>query len=214
MATLQPRTTRKKVRTSSPRIDAAEGLQGDTMASPGDAAPKKAFNYRYQTQFSDEEDDAPCRPSQEPHPIDAEWELYKTCTWKTYGDETSTCLDWWRAASVRMPYLARLVRWSWSCQASSCASERQFSRAGFINNRLRQGQTPATLWEASLLSNLLPDQHPQERFSDAGAPEFSPVATAGAGPSGVDPVEIEQNVEGGVSNVDNVQIADSLMRTP
>ena len=75
-------------------------------------------------------------PNEVKHPVDEEWDLYKKCGWKTYGDDRSTCLDWWQAALVRMPHLSRLVRWSWSCQASSCASERQFSKAGFINNRL------------------------------------------------------------------------------
>ena len=63
-------------------------------------------------------------PNEVKHPVDKEWDLYKKCGWKTYGDDQSTCLDWWRAASVRMPHLSRLVRWSWLCQASSCASER------------------------------------------------------------------------------------------
>ena len=119
--------------------------------------------YHYQMSFSDETDsDNNEDVDVEQNPIDLEWALYKKCAWKMYGSETATCLDWWRAAVVRMPHLAKLVRWSWSCQASSCASECQFSQAGFINNRLRQGQMPSTLWEASLLSNILPDKPPQQ----------------------------------------------------
>ena len=95
------------------------------------------------------------------NPVDEEWELYKKCGWKTYGDNWSTCLDWWRAASVRMPHLSRLVRWSWLCQASSFASERQFSKTGFINNCLNQGQTLSALWEATLLSSIVTDAAPE-----------------------------------------------------
>ena len=75
-------------------------------------------------------------PNEVKHPVDKEWELYKKYGWKTYGDDQCTCLDWWWAASVRMPHLSRLVRWSRLCQASSCASERLFSKAVFINNCL------------------------------------------------------------------------------
>ena len=53
------------------------------------------------------------------NPMNEEWELYKKYGWKMYGDDWSACLDWWRAVSVRMPHLSRLVRLSRSCQASS-----------------------------------------------------------------------------------------------
>ena len=96
-------------------------------------------------------------PNKVNNPVDEEWELYKKCGWKMYGDDRSTCLDWWGAASVRMPHLSRLVRWSWSYQASSCVSERQFSKAGFINNCLHQGQMLSTLWKVTLLSSTVTD---------------------------------------------------------
>ena len=98
------------------------------------------------------------------YPVDEEWELYKKCGWKTFGDDRSTCLDWWRAASVRMPHLSRLVRWSWSCKTSSCSLERLFSKVGFINNHLCKGQTPRTLWEATLLSSIVTDAAPERNL--------------------------------------------------
>ena len=75
-------------------------------------------------------------PYEVKNPVDEEWELCKKCGWKTYGDDRSMCLDWWQVTLVRMPHLSKIVRWLWSCQASSCASESQFSKAGFINNHL------------------------------------------------------------------------------
>ena len=100
-------------------------------------------------------------PNEGENPVDEDWEFYKKCGWKTYGDDRSTCLDWWRAVSVRMPHLSKLVRWSWSCQASSCASEMQFSKVGFINNHLHQGQMPSSLWEVTLLSSIVTDTAPE-----------------------------------------------------
>ena len=100
-------------------------------------------------------------PNEVKNPVDEEWEFYKKCGWKTYGDDWSTFLNLWWAASVSMPHLSRLVRWSWSCQASSCALERQFSKMGFINNCLNQGQMPSTLWEVTLLSSTVTDTAPE-----------------------------------------------------
>ena len=87
-------------------------------------------------------------PNEVKNPVDEEWELYKKYGWKMYDDNWSTCLDCWRTASVCMPHLSRIVRWSWSCQASSCALERHFSKVGFINNCLHQGQTLGVYMEA------------------------------------------------------------------
>ena len=52
-------------------------------------------------------------PNEVKNPVDEEWKLYKKCGWKMYGDDWSMCLDWWWAASVRIPHLSRIVRWSW-----------------------------------------------------------------------------------------------------
>ena len=49
-------------------------------------------------------------PNEVKNPVDEEWEFYKKCGWKTYGDDWSTFLNWWWAASVSMPHLSRLVR--------------------------------------------------------------------------------------------------------
>lgn len=74
-------------------------------------------------------------------PVARELKAYESVKWKTYCPRSReadfTILDWWRAARSQFPHLAKLVRWAYSCQASSAASERQFSKAGFINSRLR-----------------------------------------------------------------------------
>ena len=100
-------------------------------------------------------------PNEVKNPVYEEWELYNKCGWKMYGDDQSTYLDCWQAALIRMPHLSRLVRWSWSCQVSSYASERQFGKAGFISNHLSQGRTPNTLWKATLLSSIVTDAAPE-----------------------------------------------------
>ena len=128
---------------------------------------------RSQHNFSDEEEEDMPAPRKVgkgrrvvgKSPIHAELEQYFTFTWDTYiKKEDSTPLDWWKLALGTLPLLGKLVRWSWSCQASSAASERQFSRAGFINNRRRQSQNPTTLWECSILASLDPDvlEHVQD----------------------------------------------------
>ena len=111
--------------------------------------------------------------------MDEEWEFYKKCGWKMYGDDWSTCLDWWHEVSVRMPHLSRLMRWSWSCQASSCAAEEQFTKAGFINNCLFQGQTPSTLWEAILLSSIVTDAAPEHSQCASSSQHAEPITPVG-----------------------------------
>ena len=49
-------------------------------------------------------------PNEVKNPVDEEWEFYKKCGWKTYGDDWSTFLNWWWAVSVSMPHLSRVVR--------------------------------------------------------------------------------------------------------
>ena len=75
---------------------------------------KRKQPYKYYTQFSNEEEDEGDvdNLNEIKNPVDEEWELYKKCGWKTYGDDWSMCLEWWRTAMVTMPHLSRLVRWS------------------------------------------------------------------------------------------------------
>ena len=80
---------------------------------------------------------------------------------------------------VKMPHLSRLVRWSWSCQASSCALEKQFSKAVFINNHLRQGQTPSTLWEVTLLSSIVTDTAPERNVGASSSQHAKPSTLVG-----------------------------------
>lgn len=67
-----------------------------------------------------------------------EVEFYSTCTREMFATSGMTELEWWNLAKHKLPHLAKLARWSWSVQSGSAASERQFSKAGFINNRYRQ----------------------------------------------------------------------------
>jgi hAT family C-terminal dimerisation region len=87
--------------------------------------------------------------------------MYLSMTVDTYkvsvGADDCLELAWWRSASVRLPLMGRLVRWSWSVQSSSSASERAFSKAGYINNKRRASLTGASLWECSILAQPVPD---------------------------------------------------------
>ena len=64
-------------------------------------------------------------------------------------------LGWWRTNQSQFPYLAHAARSLLAMQATSAASERMFSSAGFVSNPTRNRLSPDTLELCVLVTSAL-----------------------------------------------------------